>query len=566
MITSSVPFPFLYAQFNMCVVRALAETIVRGAVGLSTLDRTGIEGVLKVLQAMCRTRHKESHAAYRLLSLITGILPHVARLNFDSVKENLMALLIPFLFSTSRNKYGVKVYSQLIKSVAEFTKFDPTGVWARWQPKKEEGRTAVSEELIFHLKSPFHEIRMSCAGYVGLLFHSSVTPVSVQWHKRSYEKVCAAVMESFVVEGDLSREEKIDEGANRTASAMHTMATMVVVCPAWRRKALFMIFQLVHEKNISFELVCKVLRLVGEHLKLQECSQLVKVNASYLVHHWMEQEYQLQKFPWQLMGCVSITQFYRQYKDIIVPILLQREEEEETLTHVSQKVGKNVRELVEGCFPHSMACLLPYIASNDSTDSSSITEAEKNTSKCLHNQLERILGGDAINTLITMRIDEVIVNVIRLLYDPRHFSELCGCQMTLPEPIPPVLNHSMVMKVVEHLQESCPDSSVALVSTLSQRVPHQLQRILLPLASDIHHAPTQEDKLQAFHRYATFADILAEQLTMPVGLHTMNLFVVRDVIYTLIHLLRGGGLLFDPLCHFFHRFCSMILPSRSVCL
>ncbi|CAG2061751.1 unnamed protein product, partial [Timema podura] len=316
-----------------------AETIVRGAVGLSTLDRTGIEGVLKVLQAMCRTRHKESHAAYRLLSLITGILPHVARLNFDSVKENLMALLIPFLFSTSRNKYGVKVYSQLIKSVAEFTKFDPTGVWARWQPKKEEGRTAVSEELIFHLKSPFHEIRMSCAGYVGLLFHSSVTPVSVQWHKRSYEKVCAA--------GDLSREEKIDEGANRTASAMHTMATMVVVCPAWRRKALFMIFQLVHEKNISFELVCKVLRLVGEHLKLQECSQLVKVNASYLVHHWMEQEYQLQKFPWQLMGCVSITQFYRQYKDIIVPILLQREEEEETLTHVSQKVGKNVRELVE---------------------------------------------------------------------------------------------------------------------------------------------------------------------------------------------------------------------------
>nr|CAD7435646.1 unnamed protein product [Timema monikensis] len=43
----------------------------------------------------------------------------------------------------------------------------------------------------------------------------------------------------------------------------------------------------------------------------------------------------------------------------------------------------------------------------------------------------------------------------------------------------------------------------------------------------------------------------------------MNLFVVRDVIHTLIHLLRGGGLLVDPVGHFFGRFCTMILPSRS---
>jgi hypothetical protein len=46
-------------------------------------------------------------------------------------------------------------------------------------------------------------------------------------------------------------EEKVDESANRTASALHCFAALIVVSPLWRKKALFAILQLVKEKNLN---------------------------------------------------------------------------------------------------------------------------------------------------------------------------------------------------------------------------------------------------------------------------------------------------------------------------
>jgi hypothetical protein len=46
-------------------------------------------------------------------------------------------------------------------------------------------------------------------------------------------------------------EEKVDESANRTASALHCFAALIVVSPLFRKKALFAVFQLVKEKNLN---------------------------------------------------------------------------------------------------------------------------------------------------------------------------------------------------------------------------------------------------------------------------------------------------------------------------
>jgi hypothetical protein len=55
----------------------------------------------------------------------------------------------------------------------------------------------------------------------------------------------------FIVQGGLTTEEKVDESANRTASALHCFAALIVASPLWRRKALFSILQLVKEKNLN---------------------------------------------------------------------------------------------------------------------------------------------------------------------------------------------------------------------------------------------------------------------------------------------------------------------------
>lgn len=46
-------------------------------------------------------------------------------------------------------------------------------------------------------------------------------------------------------------EEKVDESANRTASALHCFAALIVASPLFRKKALFTILQLVKEKNLN---------------------------------------------------------------------------------------------------------------------------------------------------------------------------------------------------------------------------------------------------------------------------------------------------------------------------
>lgn len=55
----------------------------------------------------------------------------------------------------------------------------------------------------------------------------------------------------FIVQGDLTKEEKVDESANRTASALHCFAALIVVSPVCRKKALFAVLQLVKEKNLN---------------------------------------------------------------------------------------------------------------------------------------------------------------------------------------------------------------------------------------------------------------------------------------------------------------------------
>jgi hypothetical protein len=46
-------------------------------------------------------------------------------------------------------------------------------------------------------------------------------------------------------------DEKVDESANRTASALHCFAALIVVSPLCRKKALFAVLQLVKEKNLN---------------------------------------------------------------------------------------------------------------------------------------------------------------------------------------------------------------------------------------------------------------------------------------------------------------------------
>jgi hypothetical protein len=116
-------------------------------------------------------------------------------------------------------------------------------------------------------------------------------------------------------------------------------------------------------------------------------------------------------------------------------------------------------------------------------------------------------------------------------------------------------------------QENSPKPQLPLVVYLAKESSDCIQKILLSLAVDIHQVPTLEDKLKSLHRYATFADILVQELSVRGdGLGDMATFIIRDVSHTLIHLMKQSYQREEfPLavasCHFYRLFCSKCLPA-----
>jgi hypothetical protein len=159
----------------------------------------------------------------------------------------------------------------------------------------------------------------------------------------------------------------------------------------------------------------------------------------------------LQDFPWVLLNCMSDTEFFTKYEKVIVPILLQKEENE-SLELISRKVGKTMADLMKTCYPRIIAGLVPCFAA-DLSDG--LADREMQVANRLHSKLEQILSKDTITYLLNCQLDMVIVSIMRMLFDPQHFVELCGVtRESSSDPDPPYFNISTIQKSLLYLQVS----------------------------------------------------------------------------------------------------------------
>ena len=75
---------------------------------------------------------------------------------------------------------------------------------------------------------------------------------------------------------------------------------------------------------LSLDLVRKVLKLIGQHLRIPNVNTLLEDNLRYLVWEWHDTYGVLNDFPWKLFGASSESNFYSQYASKVVPILIHR--------------------------------------------------------------------------------------------------------------------------------------------------------------------------------------------------------------------------------------------------
>ena len=155
-----------------------------------------------------------------------------------------------------------------------------------------------------------------------------------------------------------------------------------------------------------------------------------------------------------LLDCTSDIEFYRKYKEIIVPIFLQKDDDN-SLGLVSTKLGEPVADLVKACYPRIIARLIPSFLVDESD--------ELRDCKGLYRKLERILTKEVINDMLTQQLDGVILNIMRMLYDEQQFLELCGgSREALCDPDPVCVCYRTVKKSLLYLQVTTPFTNLTL--------------------------------------------------------------------------------------------------------
>ena len=127
------------------------------------------------------------------------------------------------LFLTKQNTYITDAYKfkvtvfQICATVTRMStiltvlQVDPNFEWATWNSATPvnandvvSAETPVTEEVLLHVRSPFHEVRMAAANYISTLFGhpngATLTAGHIEWQKRMFEKLCVIIMSSFTVE------------------------------------------------------------------------------------------------------------------------------------------------------------------------------------------------------------------------------------------------------------------------------------------------------------------------------------------------------------------------------
>jgi ataxia telangiectasia mutated family protein len=117
---------------------------------------------------------------------------------------------------------------------------------------------------------------------------------------------------------------------------------------------------------------------------------------------------------------------------------------------------------------------------------------------------------------------------------------------TQPEPNPPFFSKAIILATLNYLSQCYAGTAKSLVSLLTVQQ-DGIQKALLSLRTHLNKAHQQYDRRRVFIAYQMFVELLMKEFSEQLGGNWA--FVLRDVIYTLVHLqydLGRDGMELDP--------------------
>ncbi|XP_062910203.1 serine-protein kinase ATM isoform X3 [Mobula hypostoma] len=229
----------------------------------------------------------------------------------------------------------------------------------------------------------------------------------------------------------------------------------------------------------------------------------------------------------------------RSYYKVLVPHLMVIGDIEEVKS-IAAHIRRRWKELLADCLPKIMVNVLPYFAYQEKSGSDNVLAQRRGTASKVFDMLkdDDCLGKQQIDHLTLNNLPEIVVEVLNTLYDlpnqdsanDRELVEFVGAMD--PAPNPPYFPSYVIKATLEYIGSCHKEKFKSLVAVLCKN-PDSIQKILLAICKKAADSTSAYEKHRILMMYRLFVNMLLKEITD--GLGGLWAFVLRDVIYSLIH-------------------------------
>ncbi|XP_035241866.1 serine-protein kinase ATM [Anguilla anguilla] len=510
-------------------------------------------------------------------ALLLGLLPCIRCLgraqnqnqaeDMRDVQGALLKVVSGFCILSKTGKCTASVRAGLVRCLVTLLEADPRCKWAVLGLREEE--LPVSVVLPSHLADAHHHVRMLAAMTVDRLFlewtpdgseRKRMLPLKLQ--QKAFENVYLEAQNGMRVQRGGVPEERPDEARNRRATLLKSLAVVLCSSPVCEKQALFALFQAYQENKIDEKLVKKVLESVSRALSYRSGESFVNSHLHYLVTEWLR-HYSLGSFPYGLLYHTSLHEFYRSSYHVLVPHLVYLDDFEQVRA-VGAELGQDWKQLLADCFPKITVNILPYFAP-PGQDGRAAQQREK--AHRVYDLLKdsSCLGKEQIDSLIKSNLADIVVELLMTLYEGagQEEGEESGDLRRFigeldPAPNPPYFSSYVIKATLDYLSKCHGSSGRSLVAILS-KTPISIQKILLAVCQKVAETTNAYERHRILLVYRLFVGLLLREVKE--GLGGAWAFVLRDVVYTLIHHINGSPAQLDEVTTRSLSLCLDLLES-----
>uniref|UniRef100_A0A8C3XBW8 non-specific serine/threonine protein kinase n=1 Tax=Cyanoderma ruficeps TaxID=181631 RepID=A0A8C3XBW8_9PASS len=472
-----------------------------------------------------------------------------------------------YLKTVSKDLLHIAVYLlYILNHHVNFLQVDPHCKWAILNVKNED--LPVSDAFPHFLADSHHQVRILAAKSITSLFQDvkqrdssgMSRPLPLKLQQKAFENAYLRVQEGM---SNLVP----DNGK----AVLLMLITMVLCCsPVCEKQALFAICQSVKENGLEPHLVKKVLKKVSDIFGYKSIEDFMTSHLDYLVMEWLkinDSGYSLSAFPYVLLNYTSLEEFYRSCYKVLVPHLVIRSQFEDVKS-LANKIEKDWRDVLADCFPKLLVNILPYFVYGKSEAAEQREMASKVYDKLMD---ENCLGKQRMDSLSHSNLPEIVVELLMTLHEPAGTTVEEGYSFNGeldPAPNPPHFPSYVIKATLDYIS-NCHKSKLRSIVAVLSKSPDSFQKILLALCKHASDTKNMYKKHRVLMIYHLFVGLLLKEIKDSLG--GAWAFVLRDVIYTLIHHINSRPVIvrdismrsFSLCCDLLHHVCHTAITCCS---